>query len=203
MRIVFLALVVALTASAAFAHPGRTAADGCHYCRTNCASWGEVAGARHCHGQKSAPPPRQNPPPHPLPKQPRVVDGDTLIVAGVRVRLAGIDAPEADQYCRRAGQLYWCGAEATQALQQKIGRGLVDCTPSGRDIHGRTLGVCRAADGTDLNSWLVQMGHALAYRQYSQRYLPEEFIARSLGRGLWAGEFVAPWAWRRGQRRLD
>lgn len=32
------------------AHPGRTAADGCHYCRTNCASWGEVAGARHCHG---------------------------------------------------------------------------------------------------------------------------------------------------------
>lgn len=31
------------------AHPGRTASDGCHYCRTNCAKWGEVEGARHCH----------------------------------------------------------------------------------------------------------------------------------------------------------
>ncbi len=33
-----------------YAHPGRTASDGCHYCRTNCAKWGEVANARHCHG---------------------------------------------------------------------------------------------------------------------------------------------------------
>jgi hypothetical protein len=32
------------------AHPGNTAADGCHYCRTNCAKWGEVEGERHCHG---------------------------------------------------------------------------------------------------------------------------------------------------------
>lgn len=33
-------------------HPGRTRADGCHVCRTNCAKWGEVAGASHCHGVK-------------------------------------------------------------------------------------------------------------------------------------------------------
>lgn len=32
------------------AHPGNTAPDGCHYCWTNCASWGEVYGERHCHG---------------------------------------------------------------------------------------------------------------------------------------------------------
>lgn len=32
-----------------FAHPGRTASDGCHYCRTNCAKWGEIEGVRHCH----------------------------------------------------------------------------------------------------------------------------------------------------------
>ncbi len=36
------------------AHPGRTASDGCHYCRTNCSSWGEVAGARHCHNGYSS-----------------------------------------------------------------------------------------------------------------------------------------------------
>lgn len=32
-----------------FAHPGNTAADGCHYCWTNCDSWGYVYGTRHCH----------------------------------------------------------------------------------------------------------------------------------------------------------
>ena len=44
------------------AHPGRTASDGCHYCRTNCASWGEVQGARHCHGGGSTAPIILNPP---------------------------------------------------------------------------------------------------------------------------------------------
>jgi len=36
------------------AHPGNTASDGCHYCRTNCAKWGEVENARHCHGSSSS-----------------------------------------------------------------------------------------------------------------------------------------------------
>jgi len=31
------------------AHPGKTAADGCHYCRTNCDSWGVAWNERHCH----------------------------------------------------------------------------------------------------------------------------------------------------------
>lgn len=31
------------------AHPGRTASDGCHYCKTNCAKWGVPQGQRHCH----------------------------------------------------------------------------------------------------------------------------------------------------------
>jgi len=35
------------------AHPGNTASDGCHYCRTNCDYWGEVYGERHCHGGNS------------------------------------------------------------------------------------------------------------------------------------------------------
>lgn len=39
-----------------YAHPGRTASDGCHYCRTNCDKWGEVWNARHCHGGYSPSP---------------------------------------------------------------------------------------------------------------------------------------------------
>lgn len=34
----------------ALAHPGRTASDGCHYCRTRCDYWGVPWNARHCHG---------------------------------------------------------------------------------------------------------------------------------------------------------
>ena len=44
---VFLSLVSTPTA---LAHPGNTASDGCHYCRTNCDSWGVAWNERHCHG---------------------------------------------------------------------------------------------------------------------------------------------------------
>lgn len=36
-------------------HPGRTASDGCHYCRTNCDKWGVPWNKRHCHNRKSKP----------------------------------------------------------------------------------------------------------------------------------------------------
>ena len=40
----------------ACAHPGNTAADGCHYCRTNCDKWGVPWNERHCHGGGSSSP---------------------------------------------------------------------------------------------------------------------------------------------------
>lgn len=86
----------------------------------------------------------------------RVVDGDTLIVAGQRVRLQGIDAPEGKQSCRRAGLRYPCGVEATQALRRQIEMETVICTIHSTDRYGRALGVCTDADGTDLNRWLVR-----------------------------------------------
>ena len=213
---VLLALVVAFPARPAGAHPGGLAADGCHYCRTNCETWGEVAGERHCHGQKARS--RQNRPPSARPSQtpqdrirqtpieirgsaPRIVDADTLDVAGQRVRLQGIDAPESAQSCRQAtGQRYRCGESATQALRTRIGTGAVTCTIEGRDRYNRALGICYAADGTDLNGWLVRQGYALAYRRYSTKYVPEENEAKATRAGIWADEFVPPWAWRRGQR---
>lgn len=35
-----------------YTHPGRTAKDGCHYCRTNCDRWGVPWYQRHCYGKK-------------------------------------------------------------------------------------------------------------------------------------------------------
>ena len=211
-------LASVLTASSSAAHPGGRAADGCHYCRTNCAKWGEVAGERHCHEERQPSRVRQNgqPParqPQAAPGRirkipieiqgsvPRIVDADTLEVAGQKVRLQGIDAPESAQSCRQAGgQRYQCGEHATQALRTRIGPDAVTCTIEGRDRYMRALGICYAADGTDLNGWLVRQGHALAYRRYSTKYVPQEDQAKAGRAGLWAGAFIKPWAWRRGER---
>src|ERR687896_1511063 len=53
--LLLLAFVFLFVVSLAEAHPGNTAADGCHYCRTNCDKWGVPWGERHCHGGGSAP----------------------------------------------------------------------------------------------------------------------------------------------------
>ena len=46
----------------------------------------------------------------------------------------------------------------------------------------------------------MKTGWALAYRRYADDYADEEEAARSNGRGIHAGEHVAPWDWRRGVR---
>ena len=55
--------------------------------------------------------------------QARVIDGDTLDISGVRVRLEGIDAPERGQRCNRSwlGLTWRCGRAATRALRTLIG----------------------------------------------------------------------------------
>ncbi len=48
------ALMFTLLVVPAAAHPGNTAADGCHYCRTNCDQWGVGWNVRHCHGGRQS-----------------------------------------------------------------------------------------------------------------------------------------------------
>jgi len=43
--------------SSILAHPGRTASDGCHYCRTNCDRWDVGWNVRYCHNGYSEPEP--------------------------------------------------------------------------------------------------------------------------------------------------
>ncbi len=47
---------------------------------------------------------------------------------------------------------------------------------------------------------MVSRGLALAYRRYSLGYVDKETDAQAARRGIWAGEFVPPWEWRRGKR---
>jgi endonuclease YncB( thermonuclease family) len=126
----------------------------------------------------------------------RIVDGDTLTVGDVKIRLEGIDAPETDQVCLDQHADEWkCGVEARDHLADHVASRPIDCTPKGADAYGRTLAVCRLA-GEDLNAWTVHEGWALAFIRYSSAYVTEEGQAREAERGLWSGAFIAPWNWR-------
>ena len=125
----------------------------------------------------------------------RVIDGDTLDVAGVRVRLWGIDAPESRQTCEADGQSYACGERATRHLRTLVAGRPVSCEARTRDRYGRTVALCRTG-GSDLGAAMVRDGWALAFVRYSADYVAEERAASAARRGLWAGTFVAPWEWR-------
>lgn len=128
----------------------------------------------------------------------RVVDGDTVDVDGVRIRLNGIDAPE----WRQPG-----GEAATVALAAIIGAGdAIACRTLDVDRYGREIGACRVRGGrlagtVDINEAMVVEGHAWAFVRYDARYAPSERAARIAGVGLWGtGNAVAPWDWRAARR---
>jgi endonuclease YncB( thermonuclease family) len=130
----------------------------------------------------------------------RVIDGDTLKIGKNRIRLHGIDAPEAKQLCRDKKLNDWlCGQAATKALTKKIDNRVVQCLPDKKDRYKRYIAVC-SVDGENLNQWLVLNGWAVAYRKYSKDYISAEAIAKSRKPGIWSGEFILPWKWRRGKR---
>lgn len=54
-RLILVLAILLLLPTFVTAHPGRTASDGCHYCRTNCDKWGVPWGKRHCHNRDSEP----------------------------------------------------------------------------------------------------------------------------------------------------
>ena len=132
--------------------------------------------------------------------QPRVIDGDTLEVAGQRIRLHGIDAPESRQLCRRDGEPWRCGKDATSALKAFLDSRPVSCEELGRDRYRRVVAKC-AVDGADIGEWMVSQGWAVAYYFYSYDYSRAEQRARSARRGMWAGEFEKPWEWRKQRRK--
>jgi endonuclease YncB( thermonuclease family) len=134
--------------------------------------------------------------------QARVIDGDTIDIAGQRIRLHGIDTPEAQQFCEAGGKSWRCGQDATFALANLIGRTWVTCVERDKDRYGRIIAVCKVGGpkGQDLGAYMVAEGWATAYRRYSKDYVANEDAARAAGLGLWRGKFIAPWEWRRGKR---
>ena len=129
----------------------------------------------------------------------QVIDGDSIVISGLRIRLHGIDAPEIKQVCTRAGSTYRCGEFAARALTNMTEGRTLRCEQKDIDRYKRIIAVCRTAE-TDLNAWMVRGGYAVAYRYYSSDYVSLENAAKSKGKGIWSGQFVMPWDWRRGTR---
>lgn len=120
-----------------------------------------------------------------------VNDGNSLALAGERIRLLGIDAPEFDQTCRKAGEDYPCGRRSREALAALIGSRSVSCSAQGRDRYNRLLATCTAGSD-ELNRRQVEAGWAVAYGGYES----EERAAREKAAGIWAGSFERPQRWR-------
>ena len=138
----------------------------------------------------------------------RVVDGDSIEIAGARVRLEGIDAPELNQSCTDSrGQPWSCGRTAAQELRSHIAGRELRCEPSGRDRYDRMLAICVLPDGSDVNAWLVRQGWALASGRATR--LPigaargASRQARHLGRNLRAALGMAAAATRNDARRAS
>jgi endonuclease YncB( thermonuclease family) len=125
--------------------------------------------------------------------RPQVTDGDTIRINDARIRLKGIDAPEMDQACTRAGRTYRCGETARRALIDLVSGENVQCRAAGRDRYRRILARC-AVKGSDIGARMVEEGWAVSY---GRDYDLQETRARGRAAGLWAGEFERPQEWRR------
>lgn len=131
----------------------------------------------------------------------RVIDGDTWDVGGVRVRLFGIDAPEADQTCTDSDGIDWpCGGWVSREVRKRYQGKTARCVEVATDRYGRSVSKC-SVNGRDAGRDLVSDGLAFAYRRYSMDYDLDEKAAAVNGRGLHGSKVQAPAAWRAQKRR--
>lgn len=128
------------------------------------------------------------------------LDGDTIKLGEVRIRLHGIDAPEKKQTCSdAAGAEYGCGEAATQRLAKILKSAMVECITKDIDRYDRVVAECYS-DGMNINALLVGEGLAVAYTKYSSDYIEIEVEAKEARLGLWGGNFIQPSRWRKGDR---
>ena len=153
----------------------------------------------------------------------KVIDGDSIKINGINIRLFGIDAPEMKQVCKDEFKKdYYCGAESKNFLERSILLKLsipknlfeekeeknykVWCNSKGKDRYGRVLGICgydflyASHPNNSLNGWMVKQGYAVAYKNYSKMFIKFEDEAKKNKKGIWKGEFDMPWDWRKKNR---
>ena len=127
----------------------------------------------------------------------KIVDGDTIVLNGEKIRFSGIDTPELKQTCMNGDEKVFCGKTAKMLLIKKIGNQTPECISKGKDAYKRTLAEC-FVNGESLSKFLVRSGYAFAYRKYSDKFIKDEEFAKENKLGMWAMTFQYPWDFRKG-----
>lgn len=126
-----------------------------------------------------------------------VIDGDTFQLSSqklgdIRIRIAGIDAPELQQPY---------GKKAKSYLKALIESETVICTILEKDRYGRYIAKIHipGTQKLDVAAEMVRAGYAWHYKKYStsQELANIEVNAKSKKQGLWHDhDAVAPWLYR-------
>ncbi len=120
----------------------------------------------------------------------RVVDGDTVVLAGgIKVRVLGIDAPEMEKEGRPADFLAYQAKAALAELTLNRTVGL-SYDRLRYDRYGRLLAYLRLPDQTLVNTELVRLGMARVYfiapnLRYREVLLAAQQEAIQAQRGVW------------------
>lgn len=137
-----------------------------------------------------------------------ISDGDTLSARcttqdaahpyqQVKVRLAGIDAPEKNQPF---------GQRSKEALSDLCFQVAAKITPKSTDRYGRTVADVECS-GKDAGQEQVKAGMVWVYDKYANGYAnlyPLQKSAQASKRGLWADAApTPPWQWRMSKRQTQ
>lgn len=128
-----------------------------------------------------------------------VIDGDSIMISSVMIRLLGIDAPELQQLCGNKDAQYPCGLEAKKYLEKLIANHPVTCYWHKKDKYRRILATCKTKQVSNINATLVRNGWAVSYHAYPK----EEQEARERKKGIWQSNFQRPREWRREHPRIE
>lgn len=100
----------------------------------------------------------------------RVIDGDTFDLAGTRIRLHGVDAPERGATCQDARGRDWdCGTWATAQLRALLTTAPLACHDLGERTRARVVARC-ALGGQDLGGLLVGEGVVRACPRFARQH---------------------------------
>lgn len=118
------------------------------------------------------------PPPIPASRQIRgrahVIDGDTIAIERIKIRLAGIDAPELDQPWGQKSKWAMVGLCKGQTIRVEL---------TGETSYDRLVGTCYLPDGRDIGAEIIKQGLALDGGYYSKgkyRHLEPDGVRQKL-----------------------
>jgi endonuclease YncB( thermonuclease family) len=128
-----------------------------------------------------------------------VLDGDTVIVNGHRIRLANLDAPESSQNSFDGVSI---GSMSTKFLVQKIKGKRVVVTYKKRGRYGRIIGEIWK-EGVLINDQILEEGMAISFGdQVSVEQRALEFTAKIKRKGIFKTiGFLRPSVYRSSKRR--